>query len=440
VADIRIGRAFGWENNAQIIQVSDAQTGVALDYDVGAQVTGEQSIALTSGSLPGCSFDPQTKRITGTPTTPGSYDLSFTADDGQNTVVADWQSRIGGPGVVWYHGFESDNEVNNFRWTPTIGNNPQGVTTPSYTGLVRRITTDGSDKGSGVSCLEVVRLSGSSDGSDWWRPMSPLVGGTTSGNGRGVGQNDPGAGGTIIPRAFSPTQGGSQTAGFSPGRYGNSIYHGEGGFDGTEYYLQMRVKIDPLRWQGINANAVYGKLIYLTRTDRSLTDQEINTETARIIGGNSYFSMYRSGSPGLPQDPPGVSVHGNQPGTQFGTVGDGVCRFDNNGGRLANCWFWPSGQWTTVLYHVRPGTSTGPLGSSSGNNDTLVEVWVAVQGATSYTKIWEQAGVDLPFDNFHGHNAVIASIYEGGEPGTGWYHRYDQIIFSKQFIPCPQVW
>jgi hypothetical protein len=162
---------------------------------------------------------------------------------------ADWQARISGPGVVWFHDFRTDNEVNNFRWTPGYGsgNDPRAVGN-SIAGNVRRITTDGVTPG---GCLEIVRPAGSNDGSVWWRPFSPIVGGTTTGNGRGAGANDPGAGGTVRVEAYNPTDGGNQIANWGRGWYGSS---GSGPFDGPEYYLQVRVKMDPNRIAGGNAN------------------------------------------------------------------------------------------------------------------------------------------------------------------------------------------
>lgn len=377
------------------------------------------------------------------PTLSAQGGTSSTTSCNPGSAAADWQKRISGPGVVWYHGFESDHEVNNFRWTPGFGsgNDPQAVGSP-LAPLVRRITTDGSDKGNGPCCLEIVRPAGSADGSVWWRPFSPIVGGTTSGNGRGAGNNDPGASGAIPAKSYSPTSGGGQIAGWKGGYYGNAQYHSTAPsqFDGTEYYLQARVKIDPNRIAGGNANVDVGKLFYFTRTDRSATDQEIVVYSGHPIAGRNYFGMYRSVSPPLASDPPGTAVHGDHPGTQFGGVGDGLCRFDNSGGRRANCFYWPENEWVTVLWHIRPGTMSGPLGSMTGNNDTLVEVWIARAGETSYTRIWSQPGVDLPFDVQWGHNALICSIYHNGaNMPIQFYHRYDQIIFSREFIPCPQA-
>jgi hypothetical protein len=198
--------------------------------------------------------------------------------------------------------------------------------------------------------------------------------------------------------------------------------------------------VDPNRISGGNSSVDVGKLFYFTRTDRSATDQEIVVFSGHPINGNNYFSMYRSVSPSLASDPPGVSVHGDQPGTRYGSVGDGICRFDDSGGRRANCWFWPVNEWVTLLWHIRNGTQSNPLGQGGANNDTLVEVWMARAGQTSYMKIWDQPNVDLPFDVQYGHNAVICSIYHNGENmPLQFYHRYDQMIFSRQFIPCPQA-
>lgn len=337
---------------------------------------------------------------------------------------ADWQSRISGSGVVWFHDFRSDAEVNAFRWTPAYnsGNDPLAKGSANAK-LTRRITTDGITG----ACLEIVRPAGSSDGSVWWRPFAPIVG---SGNGRG--QNDPAAGGTVPVRSYAATDGGSQISAWSQGAYYGTS--GSGPFDGPEYYFQCRVKMDPARIQGANASIDVGKLFYFTRTDRSATDQEIVVFSGHPIGGKNYFSMYRSVGPPLDADAPGVSARGNQPGNAMGTVGNKQCRFDNDGGRLANCWYWPVNEWATVMWHIKNGTS--------GGNNTLIEAWAARQGEKQFTKIWYQPDADLPFDpDFpQGHNALIASIYHNGENmPVQFYHRYCQMIFSKQPIACPQV-
>lgn len=403
---------------------------------------GSTNYRVASGTLPsGVTLDSTNKRLVYDGVGAAATATGIVLED-VPSAVADWQSRISGSGVVWYHGFETDNEVNAFRWTPAFGsgNDPQ-ATGSSLAPLVRRITTDGSDKGTGVSCLEIVRPAGANDGSVWWRPFSPIQGGTTTGNGRGAGRNDPGANGTITPKAYTATSGGNQIAQWNGGAYSAEPRATGSLYDGQEYYLQARVKIDPNRIAGANGDIDVGKLFYFTRTDRSATDQEIVVYSGHKTGSNNYFSMYRSVGPPLWGDPPGVAVAGDQPGTQFGTVGDGVCRLDNSGGRLANCWFWPPNEWVTLLWRIRNGTMTGSLGSNTARSDTIIEVWAARFGQTSYTKIWSQLNVPLPFDVLWGHNALICSIYHNGENmPIQFYHRYDQLIFSKNFIPCPQAW
>ena len=350
---------------------------------------------------------------------------AVTSTCSSTNAEADWQRRTSGPGVVWFHDFRAEDEVNNFRWTPGYrgGNDPLAVGS-SLAPLVRRNTSDGI---TGGGCLEIVRPSGSSDGSHWWRPFSPMIGGRT-GNGRT--QDDPGAGGVLAAQDYAATDGGSQISSWGDrGYYGTA---GPGPFDGREYYFQARVKIDPRRIQGDNASIDVGKLFYFTITDFSASQQEIVVYSSGRVSNNNYLRMYRSVGPPLDQDSPGVGVHGNQPGTQFGSVGDGVCRLDDDGGRLTNCWHWPENDWATVMWHIRPGTHSG--------NDTLVEVFVAGPGETEYTRIWHQPGVDLPFSGDpQGHNAVICSVYHNGLNMSEFWHRYDQLIFSREFIPCPQV-
>ena len=170
---------------------------------------------------------------------------------------------------------------------------------------------------------------------------------------------------------------------------------------------------------------------------KSLTAQEIVTASGNSRGqpaGYNWFLMYRSGGPPISQDGGDGT---NQPNSDYG-----VCDWPLNhspGPWDTGCWAWTGSDpvpnpvgWDTLLYHVRPGLNSG--------NDTVVTVWVAKPGETAYTKIWDQNDVDLPFETVEGHNALIASGYMNGlNLATDIYHRYDQMIFSKEFIPCPQV-
>jgi hypothetical protein len=356
------------------------------------------------------------------PCPPSTVDVaggtSATTSCNAGDAEADWQLRSTGAGVVWAHDFRSDAEVNNFRWTGGFsgGNDPQAVGS-SRAGQVRRITTDGI---TGGGCLEIFRAAGTTEaGSHWWRPFSPMVG---SGNGRGI--NDPGAG-RISAQAYAPTSGGSQINQWGDrGFYGHSSYQGSA-FDGTEYYLQMRVKMDPRRASAGMPSV--GKLIFQTRTDVSLTTQELVTYSGGLNANNpgkNYFRIYGGGSSSpLDQKNPS-SGQGQQPGSDLG-----LCTMSDSNNR---CWAW-SGGWDTVMYHIAPGRN--------GVAESRIRVYAAHPGQTSYSKIWDMVWANsYGSANPAGYNALICSSYNNGNncPSEFW-HRYDQIIFSQQFIPCPQA-
>ena len=149
--------------------------------------------------------------------------------------------------------------------------------------------------------------------------------------------------------------------------------------------------------------------------------------------GRYFFGDYCGGfirtlSPPLSKDWPG---QGDQPGSELRGRFGGSCDFGALSQRA--CWAY-SGGWDTLLYHIRPGRDKGA--------DTLVQVWAAHPGEKSYTKIWDQPNVNLPFDPRHprGHNALICSGYLNKiDTGPGVFHRYAQIVFSLDPIPCPQA-
>lgn len=343
-----------------------------------------------------------------------------------SSAEADWLLRTGQnsaspqPGVVWFHDFRTDAEVDNFRWTGGYrgGNDPKAVGS-SVAKLCRRITTDGV---TGGGCLEILRPAGTQEVSHWWRPLSPIVG---SGNGRG--SDDPGANRSLTPQAYAATDGGSQVYDWGRrGYYGHSSYHGGGVFDGTEYFLQMRIKMDPRRTAA--GNSLVGKLTFQTTTRWSLTVQEIVTYSASrvgTVGMPNYFRMYGGGDSNPLEDKDSIGGRGSQPGSDLG-----ICDLSSP----SKCWAW-SGGWDTIMYHMSPGRA--------GVQETRLRVYAARQGETTFTKIWDQIWA-LNFEQAgdlvaNGYNALICSTYQNGLSNSEFWHRYDQIIFSKAFIPCPQV-
>lgn len=347
---------------------------------------------------------------------------------------ADWRLRSGQdpshpqPGVVWFHDFRSDAEVDAFRWTGGVGNDPRGNGN-ARSGNVRRITTDGVTG----ACLEILRLAGSDDPSHWWRPLSPIVG---TGNGRGA--DDPGASGTIPAQPYAATQGGSQVQQYGRrGYYGHASYHAKDEFDGTEYYLQLRIKADPRRTEAGNIQG--GKLMYQTITDYSLTNQEIVTYSGAFqppggAGKPNVFRMYGLGSFSPFEDGDSLRRPGIQVGSERADYANGVyCQMQEDGvagGSLDPCWRW-SGGWDTVMYHLVPGRD--------GIKESYIEVFAAHEGEHAYTKIWDQIFTNV-YDAMlpHGYNAIILSAYQNGMRNSEFWHRYAQIIFSIEPIPCPQ--
>jgi hypothetical protein len=344
--------------------------------------------------------------LAASPCPPGLDGAGGTIPCPSGDAEADWQARITAPGVVWYHDFRNKAEVDNFRWTAGIQNDPNDASS-SDRGSVNWQTGDGI---TGGACLETLRKAGSNDGGNWWRPLSALNG---AGNGRGI--DDPGNSGAIPVKSWAPIQGGNQTSSWSDGYYGHPDYHSSN-FDGHDYYIQARVKLHPNRPEEPSG----GKLFYFTRTDRSLTSQEIVTKSLHNGSsvGDAVFFVYRGGSFPLSGDPPGRV----QPNSEY--TGD-------------DFWRWPFNEWVTLLYHVKGGLD--------GNSDTLFQVWVDWDGnrkVNEYIKIWDQPTVDLSYgDGFpFGHNAIIASGYmNGANFSQDIWQRYDQMIFSTRPIACPQL-
>ena len=427
---------WGWQTiPAQSGTVGTAFSLALANYDPPG--TESYSVDGSGDALPaGLSLNTSTGLVSGTPTTAQVRNVRFVATKSDTPTLADdWQTRISGPGVVWYHDFTNQREVDNFRWTGSFGggNDPNAVGSPNA-GWCRWIGTDGLTGG----CLEVIHPAGTGEGSYWWRPFSPIQGGTTTGNGRGAGNHDPGAG-VLTPQAFAPTSGGSQTYNWGQpssarrGLYCNAAYSPGGTADGSDFYVQFRVKMDPRRIQAAG-ETVGGKFIWFTHTAQSYTDQELVTYSygGGRENGKNLFRVYR-GAGYLPLE---QAENGNgQPQTNSDF---GVCSLS---GSMAGCWGW-SGGWDTVLYHITPGTL--------GTANSRFEAWVCTAGqeAGGYVKIWDQSYdmVDC-FPNVTpeeaGWSATICSAYNNGNYGivtvTDFYHRYAQIIFSKQFIPCPAV-
>lgn len=335
-----------------------------------------------------------------------------------DSAEADWTARISDPGVVWYHDFRSDAEVDQFCWAGLSykpagwpggwsGNDPQKLNTEASMSI--RNPSDGITGG----CLEQQHNGTAGDGAYWWRPFTPFA----SGHGRAVA--DPAAGGTITTRAWAPTEGGNETSQWGEGFYGHPSAGGALK-DGHDFYVQIRCKMDPRRITGGNDAFTVGKFIWFNTCAASLSQGE-HVVYSYGPGGNdgdkNYFRAYCYRTTNL--------------GGGFDALAPGG---DIQPGYAGTDWSW-SGGWDTILLHLRPGL----IGVTSGTDATLLEAWAAKPGQTSYTKIFTlEYGVAQWEGNNGGLQSLLLSSYNNGNnfPQPFW-HRYAQIIFSKAFIAIP---
>lgn len=329
------------------------------------------------------------------------------------TAMSDWQSRISGPGVVWYNGFESQSEVNQFLWAGNYGGGNDPLATSSDAGMIVWNATGG--PGGTFPFIEIDRPANRESNINWWRPFSALH---APGNGRTT--DDPGAGQPL--RTWAPSDRSSTTNQWAQDFYGPTTYPGQ------TFYLQMRAMSDPRRFSApYQAVSLVGKKFYVSTTTQTLTAQEIVT-----YQGTQYHRAYVGGSPPL-EAVNVVSVPGQQNGSQLANYPAGI--YCDVGTQPQNCWAFGTNQWDTLLYEITPGSAT------SGKVTSAIKIYAANAGATSYTKIWDESfthGWDQAGQ--YGWNAITLNTYCNGYtfPGPFW-QRYAQIIFSLQTIPCPLV-
>jgi len=353
-------------------------------------------------------------------------------------TTANFAQRIAGPSVVWYHGFDSAAEVNQFRWTNGYigGNDPlQNGTDSQY---ITWQSTGGPDGGGYLRATYPVNVR--AGGSYWHRPFNPLTG---AGNGRGI--NDPAASGTIALRSWVATDGGGVlynwgADGQNAGWYINAANQAAwpGMFQGNDFYIQVRVRRPEMPGPTPTAGTAYpggitGKHVWITNTPASSTPNEIVTFGQQSSGFNN--------------DVVGVqSIHWMYDGRNHNPFGGGA---NLETITLANPTNWRyTGGWDTLLYHVTPGLQDG-----TGTNRSRLEVW-AQRDLTlfpgesgQYTKIWDTT-YSSAYDSgtnsvgspaLPGWNSLICGIYHNGAMFTNmtFHYDYSQIIFSKATIPAP---
>lgn len=429
--------SFVWEGGNDNTTDVPVQLNVPLDFDAAARIVGEESITLISGSAPGLSYNPTTMRVTGTPTTEGNYSLLFEADDGQGGggAAADWAARISGAGVLWAHRFQSTTDVTRWQTADPM----TGQTFESGRGVI-----------AGDGCLRQTVLARATPGGGsaiaWRRPLQPQPGDI----------NQPGVpvgsgasclalwNSTIMHGIMHPDYNGVPVG--SPARTGVML--------GSDLYLQFRVRYSPGHFA---SGMPYAKMMYVTCNYQDPSQEYVLRSTSYIGGSDfnraiptmytSWEQMFNSGLEDPQSNGPGFGL--KEPGYSA------TCAANNPAG----CWVWPENQWVTVMLHLKPGHQYGSTTLSSpandGSRDTQIEMYVALPGQTSYTRIFSKLNYVWAFDDGsqngsspsgrhpYGWTWMQFNPYTGGsqwqaQAADSW-NEFDQVICSVQPIACPQV-
>jgi hypothetical protein len=332
---------------------------------------------------------------------------------------ADWAYRSTRFGVVINHDFRAQSEVDQFREDgdlSTVPNDEDLGYAWAATNTVNWLVGDGI---TGGACMEITRPTGIIDGRNWYRPMSPL---SSPGNGKAT--DDPADNGLLTldaDGAWDPGPGGAhdRMPDWQAGNYGAENFEGGTPFDGRQFWIQYALKVDTRRFTGAtNSNQYGGKVQYVTRTDRSNVVQELVTSYGRYGGTPvDIWDIYR--------------------GAGYTSIDSYV---DTNP-PLHNT----NAEWVTYLVRVVPGSmeNESPPPPSSGGGNTRLQVYRQTPGTNHYDDhIIEINDMSMDYANLYtkAYNAIILSGYFNNFNLTEFWQRYDQLIFSRQWIPPRRSW
>jgi hypothetical protein len=400
----------------------------ALDYNGVGAATTASGIRLRASSTGGTADS-------------SIFSVQISASANSAAAQADWLKRSTAPGVVWAHDFRSQAEVTNFLFPGSDTSKNVWRTDDGITG----------------GCYEAFVPAGGQHGGGWERPFSPL---NSGGNGLAVG--DAACAGTLTRKTWTPSS--SQLGNWADGYYCHPDYLNTGlardpgpssvykadSIPGRDFYIQFRVKMPASRFA---AGQPDGKLVMILTTGDGPIPAGLGTAQPRtgnqelVIKSNpsALYQMYtnfgnRSNS--YLTSTQGSSGTGQyQPGADYGAT----CVIGNT--TTNTCWSFPADEWVTVLVHIIPGHDGGggnePVVAGNSANDTTVEVWVARANEWEYTKIWEKKDYVWSFGQNdpwpRGFNSFAFNAFMNQVNATqAFYHRYTQVIFSRQYVPCPQ--
>lgn len=358
-------------------------------------------------------------------------------------LEADWLYRVSQPGVIWGHNFATQDEVSAFAWAGGLGGDYDNWNQKNKDALVR-VAGEGF---SGGGCLRSTMYADDSNYNKpyWWRGFSPFSG--AGGGVTGAGATDINGNSADDWGNGSSYNGTGNPGSISANRQGNINHPSEDNANETlarEFYIQFRVRVGAeIDAPGFTGNPD-GKLIYLSRTENSLTSQE--TIIGRPNPGQT-TSLSMSGASGGETSPNGrfdwggdsanSGVSASNTEVKAGTIEQPITQPGNPD--------WPTtyshqpGEWITLLVHHRPGQENDPGPGTS--QDAVRRAWVVLPGETQYRKWWDYQQYSTDYFNtgaVKGYNAFIttwSNSWSGGSADV--ITDYDEIILSKDYIPEP---
>ncbi len=399
-----------------------------------------------------------------------------TSSDTECTVrsaAADWAARKGGAGVVWAIDFsESPGAVEKFILR-------SNSTPADWTAL------DTSDGIQGRGAMRQYCGAGASNRHKWPRPFSPFPADSQfdlpadPGFAKGIGGNSAGVQWPYSGERPDATD----YLLWRYGLYGHSSYWNttreysrttpwewvqKSGSNSRDFYLQVRTKISASLFNINNlvANNHRGKHVYIDMcgggAGELVSFSPAEHTSGSYVSHRARFYTYFNG-----YDLETMIQGSAQSRVQRGGQWDASCLADN---RAPNqCWDMPEDEWFTLLFHVIPGRHNASMGgpqyspwtgySAASARDTGLEVWGHKRGQTGYSLIhrrvesapgandayawYYSATTESNYNSTRGPcgfnefeiNGYMGSRNDPSEmPWTRWY---DQIIFSHEFIPCP---
>jgi hypothetical protein len=364
------------------------------------------------------------------------------------SLASDWLLRSTGTDVVWAHDFQTEDEVDNFRVSGGIGNDPSNTGATDCIWVPQGLTGGALQftiPGDGVEISHGL----------WRRPFSAL-----SAGGNGLAFDDRAAGGAVTaPRTWNPANA-NQCGTWGAGYVGNSVHrsdavrghNGSNGFEWethTGFWFQAVMRVSSGRF---TPGTPDGKLIMVLITgDGPLvgTGQPRTPNQEIVIKSEPALTCYMYTNFGNRSN---SFLHANQGSSNDGSAQPGgvnaaTCFARGDGS--PDCTTYPAGSYFALLFHLIPGTDGGngndPIMAGNPNNNTTLQVWIAPQGATSYTKWYDKTdivlsyGADDPWPQ--AFNCLELNGFMNQVPSsTAWTQQCAQLVYSRASIPCPQVW